>query len=45
MFDKKTNVMEIMKKEYESKQEYLEKLVVEVVEVDWLKKNLASKIS
>ncbi|MFD2671787.1 IS3 family transposase [Marinicrinis sediminis] len=43
VFDKKTSEVDKMKKEYESKQEHLEKLVGQLtVEVDWLKKNLAS---
>lgn len=43
VFDKKTNEVDKIKKEYESKQEQLEKLVGQLtVEVDWLKKNLAS---
>ncbi|MED1858403.1 IS3 family transposase [Brevibacillus reuszeri] len=41
VFEKKTSEVDKMKKEYESKQEHLEKLVGQLtVEVDWLKKNL-----
>ncbi|WP_374992190.1 hypothetical protein [Paenibacillus sp. LHD-38] len=41
VFEKKTSETEKLKKEYESKQEHLEKLVGQLtVEVDWLKKNL-----
>nr|WP_139170866.1 IS3 family transposase [Paenibacillus naphthalenovorans] len=43
VFEKKTSEVDKLKKEYESKQEHLEKLVGQLtVEVDWLKKNLAS---
>lgn len=43
VFEKGTSEADKMKKEYESKQEHLEKLVAQLtVEVDWLKKNLAS---
>ncbi|WP_430102679.1 IS3 family transposase [Paenibacillus validus] len=44
VFEKKTSEADKLKKEYESKQEHLEKLVGQLtVEVDWLKKkNLAS---
>ncbi|TFE19106.1 IS3 family transposase [Cohnella luojiensis] len=43
VFEKGTSEADKMKKEYESKQEHLEKLVGQLtVEVDWLKKNLAS---
>nr|WP_145862591.1 MULTISPECIES: IS3 family transposase [Paenibacillus] len=46
VFEKKTSETEKMKKEYEAKQERLEKLVGQLtVEVDWLKKNLASNES
>ncbi|WP_457912074.1 IS3 family transposase [Brevibacillus reuszeri] len=39
VFEKKTSEVDKMKKEYESKQEHLEKLVGQLtVEVDWLKK-------
>ena len=39
VFEKKTNETEKMRKDYESKQEHLEKLVGQLtVEVDWLKK-------
>nr|WP_159888767.1 IS3 family transposase [Paenibacillus puerhi] len=42
VFEKKTSEADKLKKEYESKQEHLEKLVGQLtVEVDWLKKNLA----
>jgi putative transposase len=42
VFEKKSSEADKMKKEYESKQEHLEKLVGQLtVEVDWLKKNLA----
>ncbi|WP_367869895.1 hypothetical protein [Paenibacillus larvae] len=41
VFEKKTNEVDKLKKEYENKQEHLEKLVGQLtVEVDWLKKNL-----
>ncbi len=44
VFDKKNNDTEKMKKEYESKQEHLEKLVGQLtVEVDWLKKKSGLK--
>jgi transposase-like protein len=44
VFDKKTSDTEKMKKEYESKQEHLEKLVGQLtVEVDWLKKKSGLK--
>jgi putative transposase len=44
VFDKKTSETEKMKKEYESKQEHLEKLVGQLtVEVDWLKKKSGLK--
>nr|WP_197970091.1 IS3 family transposase [Paenibacillus sp. URB8-2] len=43
VFEKGTSEADKMRKEYESKQERLEKLVGQLtVEVDWLKKNLAS---
>jgi putative transposase len=43
VFEKKTSEVDKMKKEYESKQKHLEQLVGQLtVEVDWLKKNLAS---
>ncbi|MFD0676199.1 MULTISPECIES: transposase [unclassified Paenibacillus] len=43
VFEKKIGEADKLKKEYESKQEHLEKLVGQLtVEVDWLKKNLAS---
>ncbi|MCZ8520980.1 MULTISPECIES: IS3 family transposase [Paenibacillus] len=46
VFEKKTQEAEKLKKEYESKQEHLEKLVAQLtVEVDWLKKNLVSNES
>ncbi|MCZ8521865.1 MULTISPECIES: IS3 family transposase [Paenibacillus] len=46
VFEKKTQEAEKLKKEYESKQEHLEKLVGQLtVEVDWLKKNLVSNES
>nr|WP_127572435.1 MULTISPECIES: IS3 family transposase [Paenibacillus] len=42
VFEKKTSEVDKVRKEYESKQEHLEKLVGQLtVEVDWLKKNLA----
>ncbi|WP_159881029.1 transposase [Paenibacillus puerhi] len=42
VFEKKTSEADKLKKEYESKQEHLEKLVGQLtVEVNWLKKNLA----
>ncbi|MEJ8548850.1 IS3 family transposase [Brevibacillus borstelensis] len=41
VFEKKTSEADKLRKEYESKQEHLEKLVGQLtVEVDWLKKNL-----
>jgi transposase len=44
VFDKKTGETDKMKKEYESKQEHLEKLVGQLtVEVDWLKKKSGLK--
>jgi transposase len=44
VFEKKTSEMDKMKKEYESKQEHLEKLVGQLtVEVDWLKKKSGLK--
>ena len=44
VFEKKTNEAEKMRKEYESKQEHLEKLVGQLtVEVDWLKKKSGLK--
>ena len=44
VFEKKTNDVEKVKKEYESKQENLEKLVGQLtVEVDWLKKKSGLK--
>ena len=44
VFDKKTNEVDKLKKEYESKQEHLEKLVGQLtVEVDWLKKKSGLK--
>lgn len=44
VFDKKTGEIDKMKKEYESKQEHLEKLVGQLtVEVDWLKKKSGLK--
>nr|WP_217283074.1 IS3 family transposase [Paenibacillus frigoriresistens] len=43
VFEKKTSEADKLKKVYESKQEYLEKLVGQLtVEVDWLKKNRVS---
>ncbi|RKN64060.1 hypothetical protein [Paenibacillus ginsengarvi] len=43
VFEKKTSETDKLKKEYESKQEHLEKRVGQLtVEVDWLKKNLVS---
>lgn len=40
VFEKKTNEVDKLKKEYENKQEHLEKLVGQLtVEVDWLKKS------
>jgi len=46
VFEKKAGEADKMRKEYESKQERLEKLVGQLtVEVDWLKKNLASNES
>jgi putative transposase len=42
VFEKKVNEVDKVRKEYEAKQERLEKLVGQLtVEVDWLKKNLA----
>jgi putative transposase len=42
VFEKKTGEADKVRKEFESKQEHLEKLVGQLtVEVDWLKKNLA----
>jgi putative transposase len=42
VFEKKASEADKVRKEYESKQEHLEKLVGQLtVEVDWLKKNLA----
>lgn len=44
VFDKKSSETEKMKKEYQSKQEHLEKLVGQLtVEVDWLKKKSGLK--
>jgi transposase len=44
VFEKKTSEADKMKKEYESKQEHLEKLVGQLtVEVDWLKKKSGLK--
>ena len=44
VFEKKTSEVDKMKKEYESKQEHLEKLVGQLtVEVDWLKKKSGLK--
>jgi transposase len=44
VFEKKTSETEKLKKEYESKQEHLEKLVGQLtVEVDWLKKKSGLK--
>lgn len=44
VFEKKTGDTEKLKKEYESKQEHLEKLVGQLtVEVDWLKKKSGLK--
>ncbi|ALS25064.1 transposase [Paenibacillus naphthalenovorans] len=44
VFEKKTSETEKMKKEYEAKQERLEKLVGQLtVEVDWLKKKSGLK--
>jgi len=41
VFEKKTSEVDKLKKEYESKQEHLEKLVGQLtVEVDWLKKKI-----
>lgn len=46
VFEKKVSETEKVKKEYEAKQERLEKLVGQLtVEVDWLKKNLSSNES
>ncbi|MBP1157062.1 MULTISPECIES: hypothetical protein [unclassified Paenibacillus] len=43
VFEKKTGEAEKLRKEYESKQEHLEKLVGQLtVEVDWLKKKIWS---
>ncbi|WP_397375773.1 IS3 family transposase [Paenibacillus sp. EPM92] len=43
VFEKKASEADKVRKEYETKQEHLEKLVGQLtVEVDWLKKNLAS---
>jgi transposase len=43
VFEKKSSEADKMKKEYESKQEHLEKLVGQLtVEVDWLKKKIWS---
>lgn len=42
VFEKKASEVDKVRKEYEAKQEHLEKLVGQLtVEVDWLKKNLA----
>ncbi|MCY9511153.1 IS3 family transposase, partial [Paenibacillus larvae] len=42
VFEKKNNETDKLRKEYESKQEHLQKLVGQLtVEIDWLKKNLA----
>lgn len=44
VFEKKTQEVEKLKKEYEGKQEHLEKLVGQLtVEVDWLKKKSGLK--
>jgi transposase len=44
VFEKKTSEADKMRKEYESKQEHLEKLVGQLtVEVDWLKKKSGLK--
>jgi len=44
VFEKKTSEAEKVRKEYESKQEHLEKLVGQLtVEVDWLKKKSGLK--
>jgi transposase len=44
VFEKKSSEADKMKKEYESKQEHLEKLVGQLtVEVDWLKKKSGLK--
>jgi len=44
LFEKKSNDVDKMKKEYENKQEHLEKLVGQLtVEVDWLKKKSGLK--
>ena len=44
VFEKKTHEVDKLKKEYESKQEHLEKLVGQLtVEVDWLKKKSGLK--
>jgi transposase len=44
VFEKKSSESDKMKKEYESKQEHLEKLVGQLtVEVDWLKKKSGLK--
>ena len=44
VFEKKTSEVEKVRKEYESKQEHLEKLVGQLtVEVDWLKKKSGLK--
>jgi transposase len=44
VFEKKTSEADKMKKEYEIKQEHLEKLVGQLtVEVDWLKKKSGLK--
>lgn len=44
VFEKKTNEVDKLKKEYGNKQEHLEKLVGQLtVEVDWLKKKSGLK--
>ncbi|KZE54122.1 transposase [Brevibacillus parabrevis] len=44
VFEKKNNQVDKVRKEYESKQEHLEKLVGQLtVEVDWLKKKSGFK--
>ena len=46
VFGRETKEAENIKKNYEDKQEQLEKLVGQLtLEVNWLKKNLASKVS
>ncbi|ARF67478.1 transposase [Paenibacillus larvae subsp. pulvifaciens] len=44
VFDKKNNETDKLRKEYESKQEHLQKLVGQLtVEIDWLKKKSGLK--